>query len=328
MTFSKNKPLIPLLLLALAIVMPLIFKHPYLMRVVIMIFYFGVTAYGWDVIGGYAGQVSVGQGMFFAVGAYSVALGYLVSNLTPVVGALIGVIIAMLLALGIGSVVLRLRGPYFTLSTIAACEVVRILLLHFKEATGGPEGLVIPYNGYNLYALHFANDLPYYYIALGLLLVAMYTCYRVSRSKLGYQLAAIRNDEDAAKSVGINLVKSKVKAFMISAAITSLAGAFYVTYDHYIDPFSTCSNEMSVKILLIAVLGGRRSLWGPLIGSLLIIPLMELTNAYLASVRPGAAMLIYAMVLVAVVLYAPDGIASVFKSAGKEQKGDDKLAAN
>ncbi|HBK69784.1 MAG TPA: branched-chain amino acid ABC transporter permease, partial [Firmicutes bacterium] len=93
MTFSKNKPLIPLLLLALAIVMPLIFKHPYLMRVVIMIFYFGVTAYGWDVIGGYAGQVSVGQGMFFAVGAYSVALGYLVSNLTPVVGALIGVIV-------------------------------------------------------------------------------------------------------------------------------------------------------------------------------------------------------------------------------------------
>lgn len=312
-TYSATwkRPCVWAVLLVLAAGLPLVVHHSYVLRILIMIGYFAVAAYGWDMIGGYGGQISLGQGAFFAVGAYSAAMGYLLLKVSPVVGGLIGTALSALLACGLGLVVFRLRGPYFTLSTLAVAEIVRILLLHFRHVTGGPEGLVIPYTGYNLVALQFATDRPYYYIVLALLTVAILLASRVRHSKLGYELAAIRNDEDAAESLGVNLMTSKVKAFVLSACLTALAGAFYVTYDHYIDPYSTCSSDVSTKILLIALVGGRRSMWGPLLGAALLIPLTELTNAYLGAVRAGASMLLYSVILLVVVLYAPDGIVRI-----------------
>lgn len=332
MNNNRNKSflLIGILLLA-AIVLPLVVHQKYVLRILVMIAYFGVAAYGWDIIGGYAGQISIGQGAFFAVGAYSVAIGYLSRNITPVLGVLIGIVLAILVALLIGSVVFRLRAAYFTLGSLAISQIIEILLLHFNKITGGAEGLVIPYTGHNLHALQFANDIPYYYIAFSLLVLAIITSYLVGRSRLGYQLAAIRNNEDAAQAVGINLMGTKVKAFIISAILTSLAGSFYVIYDHYIDPSSTCSMDLSVKILLFTLLGGRRSIWGPLIGAAVLIPLTEVTNAYLGSVRPGASLLLYSLVLLAVVLFAPNGIVKIIKNrTGKEKttKGGDTVAAN
>jgi len=306
---NHKHPLFALgIFLLIAVALPLIIKHSYIIRILVMIFYFAVAAYGWDIIGGYAGQVSIGQAAFFAVGAYTVALGFLTYHLSPVIGLLIGILIAGLVALAIGAVLFRLRAAYFTLGSLAICEIISILILHFKDITGGPEGQVISYTGYNLHALQFTNDLPYYYIVIGLLVLAMLTSYLVGRSRLGYQLAAIRNNEAAAESVGINLMRTKVKAFMISAALTSMAGSFYVIYDHYIDPSSTCSIDLSTKILLIALLGGRRNIWGPLIGAIVLIPLTEVTNATLGSVRPGASMMLYSLVLLIVVLGAPDGL--------------------
>ncbi|MDI6871800.1 MAG: branched-chain amino acid ABC transporter permease [Bacillota bacterium] len=312
-TEARKRSGLAVLLIMLVSLLPLVVQHGYVLRILIMISYFAVASYGWDVIGGYAGQLSLGQAAFFSIGAYAAASAYLIWKLSPAVGALAGVGLAALLALGLGSLVLRLRGPYFTLSTLAAAEVVRILLLHFKSITGGAEGRVIPYTGFNLSALQFATDRPYYYIAVALLALAIWTSYQVSRSRLGFQLAAIRNDEDAAESVGINLMSAKVKAFVISACLTALAGAFYVIYDRYIDPYSTCSSEVSVKILLIALVGGRRSIWGPLLGAVLLIPLTELTNAYFASIRAGASMVVYSIILIIVVLYAPDGLIRVLR---------------
>jgi branched-chain amino acid transport system permease protein len=317
MSIHNNRAVVPVLAGIVALALPLVVNQSYPIRICVMIAYFAIAAYGWDIIGGYAGQISIGQSTFFAIGAYSVAIGFLSWNISPVGGLVIGVVLAGLIALGVGVVVLRLRGPYFTLCTLAVCEVMRILLLHFKDLTGGPEGRVIPFTSGNLYALQFDSELPYYYIAVGLLAVAMYSCHRVNHSRLGYQLAAIRNNEEAAESVGITLMAAKVKAFVISAVVTSLAGSFYVIYDHYIDPSSTASVDLSIKILLIALLGGRRSLWGPLVGSLVLIPLTEVTNAYLGSVRPGASLLLYSIVILAVIMYAPDGIVRIFKSSSK-----------
>jgi branched-chain amino acid transport system permease protein len=329
---NQQRPLFVIgMLLLLVLILPLLITQRYTIRILVMIAYFAVAAYGWDIIGGYGGQISIGQAAFFAVGAYSVALGYLDWNLSPIIGMLIGVALAVLVAWGIGSVLFRLRAAYFTLGSLAVSIIVQTLLLHFKHLTGGPEGKVIPYTGYNLHGLQFSTDVPYYYIAFALLIVAIITSYFVQHSRLGYQLAAIRNNEDAAQSIGINLMMTKVKAFMVSAILTSLAGSFYVIYDHYIDPSSTCSMDLSIKILLIALLGGRRSIWGPLVGAVVMIPLTEVTNAYFGSVRPGISNLLYSIVLIIVVLFAPNGIIRIFKKGdGKDTttKGVGAIAAN
>jgi len=317
MMVLKRNAVVPATVLGLVLAAPLLITHSYVVRIAVMIAYFAIAAYGWDIIGGYAGQISIGQATFFAIGAYAVAIGFLSWTISPIWGLLIGVVAATVVAWGIGSVVLRLRGPYFTLCTLAVCEVARILLLHFKDLTGGAEGRVIPFTGRNAYALQFATDVPYYYIAIGLLVISMITCYCLNKSCLGYQLAAIRNNEEAAESIGIAPMAAKVKAFVISAAITSLAGSFYVIYDHYIDPSSTASIDLSIKILLIALLGGRRSLWGPLLGAVVLIPLTEVTNAYLGSVRAGASLLLYAVVILTVIMYAPDGVARLLRPVKK-----------
>jgi branched-chain amino acid transport system permease protein len=304
----------------LALLLPLAVGHNgYMLRILIMILYFAIAAYAWDQIGGYAGQISIGQAAFFAIGAYSVAILYTQFKLNTIAGILIGTIVAGVFALIIGVIVLKLRGPYFTLSTLALAEIVRMLLLYFKKSTGGAEGIFLPYDqmGFSFSTLQFKSNIPYYYIGLGLFIVAFCVSSYVRNSRFGYQLSALRNDYDAAESIGINAMKVKVSAYVISAVLTALAGGFYMVLDRYVDPTSSGGVNLSVQILLITLVGGRRSKWGPLMGSIILIPLIEFTNTFFGSLRAGLPMLVYSVILIVVVVYAPEGIHGLLQSIAK-----------
>ena len=252
-----------LFLLVLALMIPVLIKQNYFLRIFVMMFYFGIAAYAWDVIGGYAGQISLGQAVFFSIGAYSVAILYVAFNINVITGIVLGTIFSGLFAFLIGSIVLRLKGPYFTLSTLALAEVVRIILLHYKSFTGGAEGIFLPFKGGVISSLQFRGNLPYYYIGLFLLVIAILVNSYIRNSRLGYKLASLRNNEDASESIGINLMRTKVTAYVVSAILTALAGGFYMILDRYADPTSVGGVDLSVEILLIVLVGGKKIEMGP-----------------------------------------------------------------
>jgi branched-chain amino acid transport system permease protein len=208
----------------------------------------------------------------------------------------------------LGHMVFGLRGPYLALSTLAFGEIVRILLLHFRDQTGGSLGVTIPFKGTDAWKLQFASEQPYYFICLALLGLCLYVTYKVHGSRMGYYLQAIKENQDAAENLGIDLANNKVRALMISAALTALLGAFYVSYFYYIDPDSVCGVDLSIKILLGAIIGGVGTVWGPIIGACILIPLTEISNYLFGSGRAGASLIIYAIILMLVILFSPRGL--------------------
>lgn len=326
----KKISLASIIALFVAIVVPFVFGlNEYRLRIFIMVFYFSIAAYGWDNIGGYAGQISIGNAAFFAVGAYSVAILFNFFKVPAIVGILSGAFFAAIIALVLGTIVLRLRGPYFTLSTLAMAEMMRILLLYFKKTTGGAEGIFLPYDssGFSFRTLQLPSNIYYYYIGLGLLVIAFLVNSWVRNGRLGYKLASLRNDHEAAESIGINTMRTKVIAFVISGMLTALAGGFYMTLDRFVDPTSGAGVDISVEIMLIALVGGRRSKWGPLIGALILIPLTEMTNAQFGDMRAGLPMLVYSTILILVVMYAPDGVNGFIEKIVEYFKSRRRLAS-
>ena len=307
-TPRASSPAPVLLLLAALVAFPLVQHDEYALRLATNIFYFGALGCAWNLIGGFGGQLSLAHAALFALGAYPTGLLLLNFGVTPLIGGLVGISAAVLGALIIGYPTFRLRGPYFALGTLAFNEITRILLLYFRDYTRGPLGLIIPFRGDNWLYLQFSASQPYYYIGLGILLLAVYAGYWMSKSKMGYYLSAIRGDQDAAESIGIDLTATKLKALVMSAALTGLVGVFYMVYIAYIDPESVASVDLSIKIVLIAIIGGMGTVWGPLLGAAILIPLTEVSNAMFGSGRAGASLILYAVLLIVIVLFSPRGL--------------------
>ena len=301
---------------------PLLFPSRYFQRTLVNIFFFAALGCAWNIIGGYAGQLSLGHAAFVAMGAYPTALLLLYYNVPPWIGFIPGIVIAVVVAFLLGHLVFGLRGPYLALSTLAFGEIVRILLLHFRDQTGGSLGVTIPFKGTNLWKLQFASEQPYYYISLALLGVCLYVTYRVHGSRMGYYLQAIKENQDAAENLGINLAGCKVKALMISAALTAILGAFYVSYFYYIDPDSVAGSDLSIKILLVAIIGGVGTVWGPIVGACILVPLTEISNYLLGGGRAGASLIIYAIILIIVVLFSPRGLIALLPGGARSYRSE------
>jgi branched-chain amino acid transport system permease protein len=242
------------------------------------------------------------------MGAYTTGLLMLHFNVPPWAGVLPGVLLAGIVAYFLGKLVLRLRGPYLALSTLAFGEIVRILLLHFKDVTGGPLGVSIPFKGTNLWRLQFPTEHVNYCICLGLLIFCIYVTYKIHNSRMGYYLQAIRENQDAAEHLGIPITETKNRALIISAALTAVMGGFYLLFMTYVDPHAVAGINLSIEIVLVSIIGGVGTVWGPVIGASILIPLMEVSNFVLGGGRAGASMLIYAVILIVVVLYTPKGL--------------------
>ncbi|MGB9699797.1 MAG: branched-chain amino acid ABC transporter permease [Thermodesulfobacteriota bacterium] len=298
----------PLILLIFLLILP-IFLPTYFLHIMVTIFVFAFLSVAWNIIGGYAGQLSLGNAAFFGLGAYGAVLFTHYFNIPPWVGGvIIGGAAALFLSLLMGWVCFRLRGPYFAISSLAIGEVMRLLFLHQRKITFGAEGVTVPFKGDSLLYFQFSSKVPYYYIALVMVLLGIYICWKIERSRLGYYLIAINQNQDAAEAVGINSVRTKQIALSLSALLTAIGGVFYAQYIFFIDPDFVFSLGLSIEFALMAIVGGVGSVFGPVIGAFLLRPAMEITNALLGATYMGVHLIVYGGLLITVVLLKPEGL--------------------
>ncbi|MFD2609992.1 branched-chain amino acid ABC transporter permease [Deinococcus taklimakanensis] len=301
-----------LVVLAALLVYPFVFGK--FMNFGVATLIFAGLAMAWNILGGWAGQKSLGHAALLGVGAYTMTLlatpervpAFLGGPVAPWWGALIGMLIATLLAAVWGGLTFRLRGSYFTLSTIAVALVLRLIAIN-SEWTGGSEGLFMPelprFLGLDLF-----DRRAEYWLALAFLALTLLITHLIRRSRLGYALQAVREDEDGARALGIDPTRMKVVAFMISAALTALGGSLYALYLQAFEPHTLLEMPISIQIALMAIIGGRGSIQGPVIGALLIATLGELFR----NVFSNANLLIYGVLILVVTLFAPGGIMGLF----------------
>ena len=297
-------------LAAIALVFPLV-SNAFAIDIGIRVLLFAFIGVAWNLMGGYAKQLSLGHAAFFGLGAYTSTILLIRFEISPWVGMLAGGVVAMLASLPIGALCFRLRGPYFAIATIATAQVLMLLFLKFRDFAWGAEGTTIPNLGDAPLMMQFDGKIPYYYIALALLTIGLLITYAIERSWIGYYLVAVGEDEDAAEAVGVDALRMKRYIYLISAFLTALAGTFYVQYIYFIDPNVAFSFNVSVEAALVSIVGGIGTLWGPVLGTVLLEPTSALLQSWLGGGRGGVQLTVYSLILIAVILYRPAGLIGV-----------------
>jgi branched-chain amino acid transport system permease protein len=302
------------IVLAALLAFPLVFTRPFPRHVMIIIFLYAMLAQAWNVLAGYCGQISLGHAVFFGIGAYTSTLLVRQVALSPWLGMMAGATLAVGASQAIGFPVFRLRGHYFAIATIAVGEIVQTLFINWEWA-GGARGLFLPIHRPDS-LVHFQfheSKQNYYFIALGLLSVAVGLTRLLERSRPGYYFRAIREDQEAAASLGINVGRYKQLAMGISAGLTALGGTFYAQYVLFVDPESVFPLSLSILICLVAVLGGVGTLWGPLLGAAVLVPLSEGTRVFLGGGGKAMDLLIYGGLIVLIAVAQPEGLMAVLR---------------
>lgn len=250
-----------------------------LLHVVLMIFFYAYLSQSWNIAGGFAGQLSLGHAAFFGLGAYTSSLLYVNFGVSPWIGMIAGMGVAGVFGLIIGMISFHygLKGPFFALVTIAFAEILRLVMQHVAF-TGGPLGILIPLTGDSWWEFQFLDKEPYYYIALAMMLTSIAVVWKMSKSRWGFYFRAIREDEDAAEAIGVDVTRYKLIAVTLSAAMTGAAGTFYAQYTQYIVPDDMIIVAVSVEIVLRAIIGGAGTVMGPIVGSFIMTPLGEATR--------------------------------------------------
>jgi branched-chain amino acid transport system permease protein len=291
---------------------PIFIENDFYLDGFILIFIWGAFAGAWNIISGHAGMVSLGHNAFFGIGAYTSTLLLLRFGLTPWIGMLIGGILASSVGLLIGIICFRLRSHYFALATLAFGQVMSIVAMNWISITNGAEGLALPIKP-SLYNMAFASKLPYLYIGLLLLLAVIGISYAIEHSKLGYYLTAFRENEEAARALGVKTGRVRLTAMVISSFLAAIIGTFYAQYLVFIDPTSVIRIQISVQVALFAIVGGIGTTLGPTIGALIFIPMTIALRAKLGTSLPGLHLVIYGAILIIVLLYMPKGIFGTLK---------------
>ena len=297
---------------AVAAAVPLAVRDQFFLDTLILILLWGALSAAWNVAGGYAGQVSLGHSAFFGIGAYSAALLSARYGQSPWIGMLIGMVLSVGAGLIIGYLSNRLRGPYFALSTIAFSQVLLIVASRWRGFTAGSEGIPVPFRpGFATLGL---GHVAWAYLALGLAILFYGIQVYLERSRVGYQLAGVREDEDAAEALGIPSRRLKVVAVTASAALTSVCGTLWAQYVGFVDPFYVFSVDLSIRFALNTIIGGMGTALGPWLGSILITVLETYLRATFAGMKTGFAgiyLVIYGVALILVVRFVPEGLAGV-----------------
>ena len=300
-----------LLLAAVFVVLMLLplFLDNYALGIFVMIFFWAYVGQSWNVLTGYTGHISLGHALYIGIGAYATTFLAQTFGLTPWIGMFLGGFIAVAIALFLGFLGFRfgLRGVYFVIMTIAFAELARLAVSHI-EALGSFTGIFLDFNP-SFYNFQFRGNIPYYYIALGFMVASLIVVRMIEVSKVGRFIVAIREDEEAAQALGVNTFKYNMIAIAISAYMTSLAGAFYANYIFYLHPNSLFGMSMSIELILRPIVGGLGTLFGPVIGSVILTPLSEISRAYFArGGLEGLHLILYGALAILVVLFMPKGI--------------------
>lgn len=292
----------PIIVLAL---LPLLVHSDYYLHILILALMWVVIGSSWNLIAGYTGQVSFGHAIFFGTGAYTAGLCVTQLDISAWWGMLLGGPIAMVVGFLIGCICFRLRGPYFALATIAIGEIFRLIAIFWRELTEGMQGILIIQT--------FRSKLPYYYLALLLAALCLYAFYRIMNSKWGFYFIAIREDQDAAESMGVSSFRYKSLSLMASSFFTGLAGAFYMNYMAFIDPEVVFSlHHISIMAILVGIIGGVGTLWGPALGAFIMVLLHETFRSSLFGFAPKwvseAHALVFGLLVMFVIRFMANGI--------------------
>ncbi|MFS2009187.1 branched-chain amino acid ABC transporter permease [Azospirillum sp. CT11-132] len=311
-TLSRKAPISPKAmgtgaLLALAAVLPLAITEPSQQNFLILILMGAQMGVAWNIVGGYAGQVSLGHAVFYGIGAYTSTMLLLTLGISPWIGAVAGGLVAALFALAMGWPCFRLKGHYFAMATIAVAEIMQILVTN-SDFLEGAVGLYLPMDRSGWTWLIFLSKLPYYYVILGLLVLTVLVSWAIERSHIGYYFRAIKDEPEAARALGVSLTRYKLIALSVSAFLTAMGGSFYAQKEMFIDPGSVLATTISIKIALIAILGGVGRLMGPVLGAVILITIEEYSRTLFGSTGSGTDMIIYAAMIILVAVFSPSGV--------------------
>jgi branched-chain amino acid transport system permease protein len=298
---------------------PLFTSSPFPLHVMIMTFIFATLGVAWNIIGGQAGMFSFGQAAFFGIGAYVSSYLLTAHGVNPWLGLVAGGAAAAAAAAAIGLPCSKLRGHYFAIASIAFAEIVRTHFNNWK-LIGAAEGLTIPMEESSLAHFQFNNSkAPYYYIGLAFLTVSLVVYRQVSRSRMGYYFRAIKESHELAMVLGISFVRYRMYAIMLSAVLSAAAGTLYAQYILYLDPESVLVLPISVQVVLIAMLGGAGSLFGPVIGAAILVPLSEITRVKLGDKANGVDMMLYGALITLISVYQPQGVWGLLSRMGSRK---------
>ena len=313
-----NRIWLPLALAAL-IAYPLVQKSQYYQHVMIMTMMAAVLSSSWNIIGGYAGYTSLGHAAFFGLGGYLVALAHNHLGWHPFVSTWFLAIIVMGVALILGWISLRTQGSAFVVVTIAMVFIFRLVALNLSSITNGARGLTQPRPGWGgaQWDPEFIK-VPFHYIMLILLCLTVFVSWRIRQSKFGLGLIAIREDEGKAEAVGINTMLYKVLAFGFSAYFMGVAGGIYSYFFTYIDPQFIFDVFTGVTMVLIAILGGRGTLWGPVLGAFIMEPLGNWVIGTFGGTQIHLA--VFGGILLIVMLFMPQGILPTISNVVKQRE--------
>ena len=308
-----SRRLVPAAALAAALILPLgLDGDGYAIRVVALVFLFAALGQSWNIVGGLANQISLGHAAFFGIGAYASTRLLIDFGLSPWLGMLVGGALGGLAAAFISLPTMRLRGHYFALATLAFGEVMRVVANAWTSLTGGPVGLSVPYSQPGLWMLSFKGTLPFYYLNLAALVAVTAVFVGIRRSAFGYRLRAVREDANAAEVVGVDTARVKIRAAVISGALTAMLGTLYAQMNYFFDPDAVFGAvPISVRIALIAIVGGIGTAAGPILGAILIVSLEEIANVLLSGQVAGLSNLVYGLVLIAVIMIQPHGLVAL-----------------
>lgn len=299
-------------ILLLAFGLPLVIRSATYLHILVLLYFYAYLTTSWNLVGGFAGVLPLGHAAFVGIGAYTSTILSLQYGISPWIGMLVGGMIATFAGVLIGLPTFKMRGAYFALATIAFAEGFRVIVENvdylgpFK--INGPRGLQIPPLDTGLASFMFSGKEPYYYIILVMLIAVLVLTYVISRSKLGYYLNAGGEEPEAAMALGVNVARAKLVAMAMSSFLTALAGTFYAQFTLYIHPKSIISLDLSFEIAFIALIGGRGSIAGPVLGALLLRPVGDFSRIYFGDTLPGMHLIIFGLVLILVMHYQPRGL--------------------
>ncbi len=299
--------------------LPLAVQSPTYLHILIMLYLYAYLTTSWNLVGGFAGVLPLGHSVFVGIGAYTSTVLSLQYGISPWLGMIVGGVISAIIGILIGLPTFKLRGAYFALATIAFGEGIRVMIENIDYLgpfnLNGPRGLQIPPLKTGLANFMFANKEPYYYIILIMLACVLVFTWFISRRKLGYYLYAGGEEPEAAMALGVNVARCKLIAMALSSFLTSLAGTFWAQLTLFIHPKSVMSLDLSFEIAFIALIGGRGSIAGPVLGALLLRPVGDFSRIYFGNKLPGLHLIIFGTILILVMIFQPRGLQEPFMKA-------------
>lgn len=304
----RNNLIIAVCVAAAVACLPLVVKDVYVQNMLVLTLMYAALSQSWNILSGYCGQISLGHALYFGIGAYATLLLFTKFGVLPWFGMAAGGVIAACVAAAVGYPCFRLKGHYFVIATIVIAEAGYLLMLNWDWA-GAAMGIEVPVRGDSWAKFQFARSkLPYFYFALGLAFVAWLVTWMIEDSRWGYWWRAVKDNAEAAESLGVVVFRSKMAAAAVSAFLTAIGGGFYAQFVSYIDPESVMSFQFSLLMALPAVLGGIGTLWGPVVGAAILIPITEVTRSYAGGTGKGFDLIVYGLLVMGIALGRPEGI--------------------